>query len=222
MAAGWDVNLIMFENIQNHKIIPVVEIENADRAQALAEAVLKGGINILEITLRTSAGLESIKAIRQNYPEMIVGAGTVLTVEQADQVCDAEVHFAVAPGLNSDIVKQFQERNIPFMPGVMTPTELEFAVKLECTYLKFFPAGPAGGPKFLRALAGPYGGYGIHFCATGGVSLDNMHEYLELPLVSAIGGSWIATRQQVSESNWSLITQQCVEATQRLQTIGHP
>lgn len=210
------------EQIQAQQIIPVVEIDAATNAEPLAEAILNGGISILEITLRTHAAIDAIRVIRHRFPEMLIGAGTILTLEQSVQTRDAGVQFGVSPGLNPEIVKSFQQEQLPFIPGVMTPTEIESAIKLHCSFLKFFPASAAGGPPFLRALSAPYADQDIQFCATGGVTLDNMNEYLELPLVCSIGGSWLASRQQIAENQWTKITQQVSLAKQKLQEINIP
>jgi 2-dehydro-3-deoxyphosphogluconate aldolase / (4S)-4-hydroxy-2-oxoglutarate aldolase len=207
---------MMIDTLTQHSVIPVVEIESAKDSVALAEALLAGGIGVIEITLRTDAGVAAIAAIREHCPAMLVGAGTVLTVAQSQSARDAGAQFGVAPGLNPDIIKSFQDEDIAFLPGVVTPSEIEFAVKLGCRYLKFFPAGASGGPPYLRALSGPYAAYDIAFCATGGVSLSNMNDYLSLPLVRAIGGSWIATRQQIAAQQWREITLQARQAINQL------
>lgn len=206
-------------SIKSERVIPVIEIEDADKAAPLAEAMQNGGINILEITLRTPAALDAIKVIRSSFPDMLLGAGTVLTPGQANEVLQTGVDFGVSPSLNPDVVKIFGDKGLPFLPGVLSPTELEFAVKLGCDYLKFFPAGASGGPAFLKAISAPYANYGICFCATGGVTLDNMGDYLAVPLVNAIGGSWIATRQQIAKGDWDSIANQARQATSRLEAV---
>ncbi len=197
------------------RVIPVVAIDNPDQAEPLAEALLKGGIDVIEVTFRTAAAGAAIARIAARYPEMNVGAGTVLTVDLADQALNAGATFGVAPGLNPDIVEHFGKRNALFIPGVVTPSEIERALGLGCKLLKFFPAEPAGGVDMLKALAGPYAFYGIKFCATGGLNLENMNDYLALPTVAAIGGSWIATRQQIACGEWNTITRQAEETLSR-------
>lgn len=206
----------ILEKITAQRIIPVVEIDSAKNAMPLAEAIMEGGIPILEITLRTSEAIDAIEIIRNRVPEMLIGAGTVLSLEQSAQVDAAGAHFGVSPGLNPAIVNRFNEMDLPFIPGVMTPTEIESATKLNCSLLKFFPASVAGGPDFLRAISGPYANQDIRFCATGGVTLDNMNEYLDIPMVNMIGGSWIASRQQIFNQNWSQITKQVEQAVRKL------
>ena len=203
----------MLDEIKAQPVIPVVEIDTPENAEPLAEALINGGINIIEVTLRTEAGIEAIKRIRQRFPEMLVGAGTVITQDQSQRARDAGSQFGFAPGLNPEIIQSFHDAGLAFIPGVLTPSEVETAVRLDCHLLKFFPAAAAGGPAFLKALGGPYGSLDVAFCATGGITLANMNQYLELPLVAAIGGSWIATKQQIAEKKWSQISQQAREAS---------
>lgn len=207
----------MLQQLLQRPIIPVIVIENADDAVPLAEALLEGGIDVIEITFRTAAAADSITRIRKAFPNMLVGAGTVITSELAQRAIDVGVSFGLAPGLNSETVKYFQKHNTLFIPGVMTPSEIEQGLSLGCKLLKFFPAGPAGGVKMLQSLAGPYASQEVKFCPTGGISLDNMNEYLSLPMVSNVGGSWLATKQHISEKNWGLITRQAAEALSRIE-----
>ena len=153
-----------------------------------------------------------MKRIRKTFPEMLVGAGTVVTPEQARMCIDAGVCFGLAPGLNSDTVTFFQENDTLFIPGVMTASEIEASLGLGCKLLKFFPAGAAGGVNMLKNMGAPYAPLGVRFCPTGGVSLDNMLDYLSLPIVSAVGGSWLATKQQIADNQWDAITRQAKEA----------
>ncbi|NLX25222.1 MAG: bifunctional 4-hydroxy-2-oxoglutarate aldolase/2-dehydro-3-deoxy-phosphogluconate aldolase [Lentisphaerae bacterium] len=193
-------------------VIPVIVIDNADDAEPLAEALLKGGMDVIEVTCRTAAAPEALARIKKAFPEMLLGAGTVVTSAQAQMCIDTGVSFGLAPGLNPDTVEFFQENNTLFIPGVMTPSEIEAGLALGCKLLKFFPAGAAGGINMLKNLGAPYGPLGVRFCPTGGVSLDNMNDYLSLPIVSAIGGSWLATKQQIADKQWSVITQQVKDA----------
>jgi 2-dehydro-3-deoxyphosphogluconate aldolase / (4S)-4-hydroxy-2-oxoglutarate aldolase len=201
-----------FEDLTKRRIIPVIVIDDAKDAVPLAEALLAGGIDIIEVTFRTAAAADAITAIAKALPNMLLGAGTVVTEENATRALNAGVSFGLAPGLNPVTVARFQKAGVPFVPGVATPSEIEQGLSLGCKLLKFFPAGDMGGPKFLKSLAGPYQSFGIKFCPTGGVSLANMNEYLSLPIVSSIGGSWLATKQQIADKNWATISQQCREA----------
>ena len=197
-------------------IIPVIVIEDVDAAVPLAEALLEGGMDVVEITFRTAAAAESIQRIAKSFPEMLLGAGTILTKEQAQQAFDMGIQFGLAPGLNPEIVNFFRSAEVLFIPGIMTPSEIEQGLALGCKLQKFFPAGPAGGVKMLQALAGPYSSQGVQFCPTGGVSLDNMNDYLALPIVSNIGGSWLATKQQIADKQWSAITDQVKKALAKI------
>lgn len=202
----------MIERLTDRPVIPVIVIEDENDAEPLAEALLEGGLDVIEVTFRTAAAPAALGRILREFPEMLVGAGTVVTEKQARRCVDLGVSFGVAPGFNPRTVRLFQESGVPFIPGVLTPSEIESAYGHGCTLLKFFPAGAAGGPKMLRALAGPYGSLGVRFCPTGGVSVDNMNEYLSLPQVFAVGGSWLASKSQIAERQWSVITQQTREA----------
>lgn len=199
-------------DLHQFPVIPVIVLDDAEDAVPLAEALLAGGLNIIEVTFRTAAAAESIERIASAFPEMLVGAGTVVTPEQAQRAVDAGSKFGLAPGTDPETIAFFQEKGIPFIPGIMTPSDIQCAVKAGCTSLKFFPAGAAGGPKLLKAMAAPYANLGVKFCPTGGVSLDNMNDYLSLPEVFAIGGSWLATRAQIQAKDWSAVTAQVKEA----------
>lgn len=196
-------------------VIPVIVLDDVEDAVPLAEALLAGGLNIIEVTFRTTAAAESIERIANALPEMLVGAGTVVTPEQAQRAVDAGSQFGLAPGTDPETIAFFRDRKIPFVPGIMTPSDIQAAVKGGCTSLKFFPAGAAGGSKLLKAMAAPYANLGVKFCPTGGVSLDNMNEYLSLPEVFAIGGSWLATRPQIQAKDWSTVTAQVKQALEQ-------
>jgi 2-dehydro-3-deoxyphosphogluconate aldolase/(4S)-4-hydroxy-2-oxoglutarate aldolase len=196
-------------------VIPVVVIDDADDAEPLAEALLAGGLDVVEVTFRTAAAPAALERILRRFPEMLVGAGTVVTREQARRCLDLGVSFAVAPGFNAETLRLFVEGGVPFVPGVLSPSEIESAYGHGCTLLKFFPAEAAGGAKMVRALAGPYGPLGIRFCPTGGVTLDNLAEYLAVPEVFAVGGSWLASKRQIADKQWSVITQQARETAAR-------
>ncbi len=202
----------MLHKILKRPVIPVIVIDNANDAEPLAEALLKGGMDVIEITCRTAAAAEALARIKKTFPEMLLGGGTVVTRDQAQMCVDTGVDFGLAPGLNPDTVKFFQAAETLFIPGVMTPSEIEQGLALDCKLLKFFPAGAAGGVGMLKNLTAPYASLGIKFCPTGGVGLGNMNDYLSLPAVSSIGGSWLATQQQIADQQWSVITAQVVAA----------
>ena len=202
----------MLNEILKRPILPVIVIDDANDAEPLAEALLAGGMDVIEVTCRTAAAPEALARIKKAFPEMLLGAGTVVTSDQAKMCIDTGVSFGLAPGLNPDTVRFFQDNNTLFIPGIMTPSEIEQGLSLGCKMLKFFPAGAAGGVKMLKNLGAPYASLGVRFCPTGGLNLDNMNDYLSMPIVSAIGGSWLATKQQISEKQWDLITQQVKDA----------
>lgn len=202
-------------HFEKYPIIPVVVINQAEDAVPLAEALLEGGLSIIEVTFRTEAAPEAIARIVKTFPEMFVGAGTVVTPEQAARAIDAGSQFGLAPGTDVETIDFFARHGIPFIPGTMTPTDIQTAIKADCRYLKFFPAGAAGGPKLLSAMAAPYKNLGVKFCPTGGLSLENMNEYLSLPEVFTVGGSWLATKDQIASKNWAAITAQVKEALNR-------
>lgn len=196
----------MLNELLKRPVIPVIVIDDANDAEPLAEALLKGGMDVIEVTCRTAAAPEALRRIKKSFPEMLVGAGTVVTPDQAKMCIDTGVSFGLAPGLNPDTVKFFQAAGTLFIPGVMTPSEIEQGLSLGLKFLKFFPAGAAGGVNMLKNLAAPYASFGVKFCPTGGVSLENMNDYLALPIVSAVGGSWLATQKQIAGKQWDVIT----------------
>lgn len=210
----------MIDELLKRRVIPVIVLDDAKDAEPLAEALLAGGMDIIEITCRTPAAFDAIERLAKSIPDMLVGAGTVVTALQAQRCIDAGARFGLAPGLNPRTVNFFRDKGVAFVPGTVNPTDIEAAFELGCTYLKFFPAGAAGGPSMLKSMAGPYSSLGIRFCPTGGVSLSNMADYLSLPMVGAVGGSWIATREQITNGEWSRITEQAREAIARAGEIG--
>lgn len=202
----------IIERIEQEKIIPVIALEDAADAPDLCSALRAGGLTVAEITFRTAAAPDAIALVAKEFPEFALGAGTVTTIEEVDRAADAGAQFAVAPGLNPEIVKHARERELPFFPGVCTPSEVEAALQLGCQLLKFFPAGVMGGVKMLKALYGPYRHRGVRFVPTGGVSVENLAEYLSNPAVAAIGGSWIVDKKLLAAKDWKAITELTAEA----------
>lgn len=196
----------MIARILAKRIIPVVVLDDAAAAEPLAEALLAGGLDIMEITFRTAAAGEAIRRIAARFPEMLVGAGTLLAKEQLARAKDAGAVFGLAPGLDPAMVAAARASGLPFAPGVMTPSEVGQALALGCKLLKFFPAEAAGGVPMLQALAGPYAHTGVQFIPTGGISAANLTAYLKLPVVAAIGGSWMVDKQLVNAGKWTEIT----------------
>lgn len=209
---------IIMSKLDQFPVIPVIVIDHVADAKPLANALLEGGLNIIEVTFRTAAAAGAIEAIANEFPEMLVGAGTVVTPEQAKIAIDSGSKFGLAPGTDPETIAYFKERDVPFIPGIMTPSDIQSAIKAGCQHLKFFPAGAAGGPKLLKAMAAPYANLGVKFCPTGGVSLDNMNDYLSIPEVFAIGGSWLATKAQIEAKNWTTVTTQVKDALAKVTT----
>lgn len=202
----------MLDRIARTRIVPVVVLDREEDAEPLAEALLAGGLDVMEITFRTPAAAGAIRRIAEKFPEIWVGAGTLLEREQVLRARDAGAVFGVAPGLNPRIVEAATACGLQFAPGVMTPGEVEQAVALGCRVLKFFPAETAGGVGMLKALAGPYGHTGVRFIPTGGITANNLGDYLKLPIVAAIGGSWMVDKALVAAANWGEITRLTREA----------
>jgi len=188
--------------IRQHANIAVLVLEDAAKAVPLARALYDGGVRVLELTLRTPAALEALRIVVREVPDMITGAGTVLTPEQLEQAADAGAAFAVAPGLNPRVVRAAAARGFSFAPGVMTPSEIEQALELECRVLKFFPAGALGGLKTLTTMAAPYRHLNLDFIPLGGLNPETTADYLKNPLIAACGGSWIATAKQIAAADW--------------------
>lgn len=193
-------------------VIPVAVVENAADAVPLAKALIAGGLPVVEVTFRTPAAADAIRAIRAEAPDALVLAGTVLTTDQAVQAIEAGAQGAVSPGTNPEVVTVFQERSVPFMPGVATPTEIERAIGLGCKRLKFFPAGVLGGPAALKGISAPFAHLGIEYCPTGGVAESDLAAYHAVPGVVAVGGSWIATRDDITSHRWDDITRKAASA----------
>lgn len=202
----------MLDRVLAKRIIPVVVLDSADDAEPLAAALLAGGLDIMEITFRTAAAEESIRRIAKAYPEILLGAGTLLDGDQVKRARDAGAVFGLAPGLNPATIAVANEVGLEFSPGVMTPSEVEQAMALGCKLLKFFPAEAAGGVAMLKSLAGPYAHTGVKFTPTGGISAKNVQNYLKLPVVAAAGGSWMVAKDLVNGGRWDEVTRLTREA----------
>ena len=191
-------------------VVPVVVLEHAKDAVPTAKAMAAGGIDVMEITFRTAAAADSIRAVSENCPEMLVGAGTVITLEQCKKAVASGARFIVAPGFDEEVVRWCVENNVPVTPGCVTPTEIMAAMKLGLKVVKFFPAGVYGGLSAMKALSGPFGG--IKFIPTGGVNAQNLAEYISAPFIHAVGGSWVCPKADISAGNFEKITALCREA----------
>jgi 2-dehydro-3-deoxyphosphogluconate aldolase/(4S)-4-hydroxy-2-oxoglutarate aldolase len=209
----------MLNKLTHKKIVPVTVIEDAELAAPLAETLLEAGLDVIEITFRTGCAAESVKRISEKFPEMLVGAGTLLNPYQVDKAMDAGAKFAVTPGTNPQVVEYAHGKGLPLSPGVITPSEIEKAIAMGCSVLKFFPAEAAGGASFLKALAGPYQHTGVKFIPTGGINLENMKDYLRLHnLVAGVGGSWMVDKKLIKEKNWTEIKERTQQALERAAT----
>ncbi len=200
------------EPFLKQRLLCITSLDRADDAVPLAEALLAGGLNVMEITFRTAAAAESIKLIRGSVPQMAIGAGTLLTTGNVKQAVDAGAQFGVSPGLNEAVLAEAKQNQMPFFPGVMTPTEVDRAIGLGWKHLKFFPAENAGGAKMLKALAGPFAHTGVKFVPTGSINAALLPEYLAVPQVAAVGGSWMADRRLIAEKQWAKIAALTAEA----------
>ena len=186
-------------------IMPIVEIEEVDRAVPLAEALKQGGIDILEVVLRTAASLEAISRIRKEVPDVLVGAGTVTSLDKFHAAVDAGSNFIVTPGLTPAIAQAGADSPLPVLPGVSCATDIMLGQEYGYRAFKFFPAEASGGITALKALAGPFGD--AVFCPTGGIGLHNLADYLRLPSVACIGGSWLTLRDLQERGDWHSVTQ---------------
>ena len=193
------------EILEVSKIIPVITIYDLKTSVDLAKALIEGGIKILEITLRTQKAIEAIKLISKEIPEAVVGAGTVLNTKMLEEVKNAGAKFAISPGLNVVFVKEARNIDLPLIPGIATAGELMLALEFGFKNLKFFPAQAAGGINMLKSFSAPF--QEVKFCPTGGISLDNMNDYLKLDNVLCVGGSWLTPKELILDKKWNQITQ---------------
>lgn len=198
------------KKIQEIGIVPVVVLEDAKDAAPLAQALCDGGLPCAEVTFRTEAAEESIRIMAEQFPDMLIGAGTVLTTDQVDRAVAAGAKFIVSPGLNPRIVKYCVEKGILITPGCTNPSDIEQALENGLEVVKFFPAEPAGGLKMIKAMAAPY--VGVKFMPTGGINAENVKEYLKYDRIIACGGSWMVSGALVKEGNFAKITELTKEA----------
>ncbi|MCL2512405.1 MAG: bifunctional 4-hydroxy-2-oxoglutarate aldolase/2-dehydro-3-deoxy-phosphogluconate aldolase [Oscillospiraceae bacterium] len=202
----------ILEKIKKTGIIPVVTIDDAACALPLAKALIDGGIPCAEVTFRTAEGEKALKIIKEAYPDIILGAGTVLTPEQAKKAKDAGASFAVSPGFNPKVVDWCLANDLPIIPGCITPTEMERAIERGFEAVKFFPAEQAGGVNFIKAVSEPYPM--LNFVATGGIGPHNLEDYLSFPKVIACGGSWLVKPELLNAGRYDEITRLCKEAVE--------
>ena len=207
----------LFDLFYKIGVIPVLEIDSVQHAKPLAESLLTGGLPVAEVTLRTDSALESIRVISREVDGVLVGAGTVINTEQAEAARDAGAQFLVCPGMIEEIVLWAQEHQIPILSGAVTPTELIRAIHLGLEIIKFFPAETMGGIKAIKAISDPFPQ--LRFIPTGGVRLENLAEYLHMKKIHAVGGSWMAKRQMISDGQFDEITRRAKEASKIVEQV---
>lgn len=199
----------MIEQLAKHRVIPVIALEHESDAAPLADALIAGGLPVAEITFRTAAAEASIKAMAK-YPQLLLGAGTVLSVDTVKKAVDAGARYIVSPGLDEAVVSYCVGHSIPIVPGAITPTEIQRALSMGLTTVKFFPADAFGGLKSIKALAAPLAA--ARFIPTGGINASNLAEYLAFKPIVACGGSWVVTKDLLAAKNWAEITRLAAES----------
>jgi 2-dehydro-3-deoxyphosphogluconate aldolase/(4S)-4-hydroxy-2-oxoglutarate aldolase len=204
-------------------VVAVLSIENPAQARPLADALLAGGVDCIELTLRTPRALEAAREIRAHCPQMTLGIGTILSAEQVHQVTDLGAAFGVSPGTNPNVLRAAAACGLSFAPGICTPSDIEVALEMNCRLMKFFPCEASGGLGYLRNIAAPFAHLGVRYLPLGGVDASNAAMYLADPLVAALGGSWLAPRELIASENWAAVTanarnaSEIVKATRGLQ-----
>ena len=206
----------LYSKLEKYRVVPVIAIENIESALPLADALIEGGLPVAEITFRTEAATGVISKLKAERPQLLVGAGTVLTLNNLKKSIECGAEFAVAPGFNMEIVRHSRKMGFPFSPGIMTPSDIEGALGLGVKILKFFPAEAAGGIKFLKSIAAPYSHTGVRFIPTGGINQNNLADYLAFPSVLAVGGTWIAKKDDIAAGNWNKIKENCLQISSLL------
>lgn len=206
----------LLQRLRKSGVVAGFSVEKVEHAVPLCRALLSGGVDAIELTLRTPAGMDGVRAICGDVPEMLVGVGTILTPEQAVEVRAAGAHFGVAPGMNPRVIRAAQEAGLPYAPGISTPTDLEAAIELGCRFVKFFPAEASGGIPYLRSMSAPYKHLGIQYFPLGGLNADNMLGYLNEPNVLTVGGSWIVKKDLVDRGDWAGITARATDVVNLL------
>ncbi len=202
------------KRLSNAGVVPVVVIDDAKDAVPTAEAILAGGIDVMEITFRTAAASDAIQAVAEQCPDMLVGAGTVITLDQCKQAISKGAKFIVSPGFDAEVVKWCVDNGVAVTPGCVTPGEIMAAMRLGLQVVKFFPANVYGGLVAMKSLAGPFGG--IKFIPTGGVNAQNVGEYISAPFIHAVGGSWVCPKAEIAAGNFEKITALCAESRRNL------
>ena len=209
----------MIETLGKAGIIPVIVIEKVEQAVPLAKALVKGGLPVLEVTFRTAAAADAIAAIRQEVPEAVVGAGTILTPEMLKAAKSAGAVFGVAPGFDPVVIAAAKAEGLPFCPGIATASELSQALTAGCRMVKFFPAEAAGGVKMIKNLLGAFRFTGVKFMPTGGVKISNVAEYLEVPEIVCCGGTWLVPKDALAAGDYATIEKLAAEAAAVVRTL---
>jgi 2-dehydro-3-deoxyphosphogluconate aldolase/(4S)-4-hydroxy-2-oxoglutarate aldolase len=207
----------LLQRLQKSRVVAGFSVENAEDAVPVAEALLAGGIDTIELTLRTDAGIEAVRLVHEFVPGIIAGVGTILRPDQAIAVKEAGADFGVSPGMNPRVIQAAQVAGLPFAPGIVTPTDLEAAIELGCRLVKFFPAESSGGLPYLKSMAAPYKHLGIRYFPLGGINTGNMMDYLKEDIIAAVGGSWIVKKELVDSADWAGITERAAEVRQILE-----
>ena len=202
----------VLERLARAGVVPVVVLDDAKDAVATANAMLAGGVDVMEITFRTAAAPESIRRVSEQCPDMLVGAGTILNLDQCKLAVEMGAKFIVSPGFDAEVVAWCVENGIAVTPGCVTPTEIMAALKLGLKVVKFFPANVYGGLNAMKNLSAPFGG--VKFLPTGGVNAANIREYIEAPFIHAVGGSWVCPKADIAAGNFDKITALCAQARQ--------
>lgn len=210
------------ERFHSTGVVAVIVVDDSELAVSTAKALLDGGVDIIELTLRTSKALECLSAIVKKVPEMLAGAGTILFPDQVDQVVQAGAAFAVSPGVNPVVMGRADQLDLPFAPGVATPTDIDTAIQAGCRVLKFFPAEPSGGLNMLASIKAPYAHLGLKYIPLGGITAGNLPAWLSDSDVLAVGGSWLAKKDTIDAARWGEITQLSRDARASVRRLRQP
>ena len=201
----------LLDKITKSKIVAGFSVQNLDDAIPIAKSLMEGGINIIELTLRTKNSLKAVEMIAKSVQDMVIGVGTILTTDQLLQAKDNGAHFGVSPGLNKRVLQYAEEIDFSFAPGIATPSDLDCAIDMGYRFVKFFPAEGMGGVNYLKSISAPFSHLDVKYFPLGGINSNNMNEYLNIDNVIAIGGSWIVKDQLVSNKQWKEITKRALE-----------
>lgn len=201
----------LLDKITKSKIVAGFSVQNLDDAIPIAKSLMEGGINIIELTLRTKNSLKAVEMIAKSVQDMVIGVGTILTTDQLLQVKDNGAHFGVSPGLNKRVLQYAEEIDFSFAPGIATPSDLDCAIDMGYRFVKFFPAEGMGGVNYLKSISAPFNHLDVKYFPLGGINSNNMNEYLNIDNVIAIGGSWIVKDQLVLNKQWKEITKRALE-----------